>query len=127
MFDVAHNPDAARVLYDTILKLNYDGNLIIVVGFLMDKQVSSFVKIIHSLVHRWIVCDLDHPRAIPAEKLSFLISSQIDKPVQITDSVMNAVSHANSIANPGDMILVTGSFYTVGPALKWIELQIQDK
>ena len=127
MFDVAHNSDAARVLYDTILKLDYDGNLIIVVGFLMDKQVSSFVKIIHSLVHRWIVCDLDHPRAIPAEELSFLISSQLDKPVQITDSVMNALSRANSIANPGDMVLVTGSFYTVGPALKWIELQIQDK
>ena len=127
LLDVAHNPDAARVLYDTILKLDYDGNLIIVVGFLMDKQVSSFVKIIQSLVHRWIVCDSDHPRAIPAGKLSFLISSQIDKPVQIMDSVTNALSHANSIANPGDMVLVTGSFYTVGPALKWIESQIRDK
>ena len=127
LLDVAHNPDAARVLYDTIVKLDYDGNLIIVVGFLMDKQVSSFVKIIHSLVHRWIVCDLDHPRAIPAEKLSFLISSQLDKPVQITDSISIALNHAHASVKPGDIVLVTGSFYTVGPALKWIELQIQDK
>ena len=127
MFDVAHNPDAARVLYDTILKLDIEGNLIIVVGFLMDKQVSSFVKIIHSLVHRWIVCDLDHPRAIPAEELSFLISSQLDKPVQITDSISIALNHAHANAKPGDIVLVTGSFYTVGPALKWIELQTQDK
>jgi len=78
-------------------------------------------------VHRWIVCDLDHPREIPAEKLSFLISSQLDKPVQITDSISIALNHAHANAKPGDIVLVTGSFYTVGPALKWIELQIQDK
>ena len=41
--------------------------------------------------------------------------------VTVATEVVEACEQAQAQARPGDRIVVLGSFYTVGPALEWLE------
>ena len=42
------------------------------------------------------------------------------KPCLVADSLTDAMHHAHEQTTGDDLILVTGSFYVVGPALDWL-------
>ena len=58
---------------------------------------------------------IDGPRAIPAEEVAAIAQSK-GIAVEVVPDVEDAINRAISLATDDDVILVTGSFYVIGPA-----------
>ena len=65
--------------------------------------------------------ELDVDRAIKVHKLRKLISKYSSKVITIGGSPEESMQKANTVSEPEDLIVITGSFYTVAPSIKWIE------
>ena len=113
--DVAHNPDAAEALARGLD--GFSGRTIAIVGMLDDKDVESVVRHIDGRVDEWIAVTADSPRAIDAAVLGERISAAASGRCQVADSLYSAMQTAEALAGDSDRVLVTGSFYLVGPAL----------
>lgn len=121
VLDVAHNPAAARVLAHSLGTIAQDGNVTAVIGILADKDVCGIVEPLTALVDSWIAVPLSGARAEPATVLAQKIANCTGKPCRISASIAEALAFADRRAGPADVILVTGSFYAVGPALAWLK------
>lgn len=117
IFDVAHNPHAARHLADQ-LKLLEQGKVIAVIGMLDDKDVKGVAQALVNEVDRWIVADLSHHhRGLSAVALAEQIKDSLDAEVIIAGKPKEALASAQALSSPDDHILVFGSFVTVGGIL----------
>ena len=65
-----------------------------------------------------------HPRAADAERLAQMAQTVSPKaPVHITDDALPALQLAKSLAQPGDLILITGSIFVVAAAREsWLKM-----
>jgi dihydrofolate synthase/folylpolyglutamate synthase len=120
VLDVAHNPAAAVVLAESLNSLPHDGQITAVVGMLADKDVQGIVEPLSDLVDTWIAVPVMGSRAGPAAVLAQKIANCCMKPCRIAAAIPEALEAADRQAAPQDLILVTGSFYAVGPALEWL-------
>ena len=129
LFDVAHNPAAAQALADSLGRDAFPGRTVAIVAMLDDKDVEGIVAPLGEFVDHWIVLTADSPRAIPAAELGRRVANACNAPAAIVDSrvdsggesgadsIDEAILLARELAAAGDRVLVTGSFYVVGPAL----------
>jgi dihydrofolate synthase/folylpolyglutamate synthase len=122
IIDVAHNPQAARVLRQRVLGLDNKGPMSVVIGLLDDKQVDAFVTQFADIAERWFVCSIDAERGRDAEELAAVISRLGGRHVTVAGTPEQAFGAANAASEPGEQILVTGSFHIAGPALSWLGL-----
>ncbi len=121
LLDVAHNPAAAAVLAETL-----DARPALatwaIVGLLDDKDVEGIALSLDEHVDHWIAVAADSPRCLPAEECARRIANSTGRPCRVAASVADAMQFAQESAVDGDRILVTGSFYLVGPALRRLGL-----
>lgn len=113
--DVAHNPAAALALTQALPAI--PGNTIAVVGVLNDKDVSGVLDALSPVVDVWVAVTPESPRAMDAAELARRIAEASDKPVHVSTSIKLALRRAEEMAEDRDRVLVTGSFFTVGPAM----------
>ncbi len=117
ILDVAHNPAAAHALAAALGTPPHSRVAATVIGMLDDKDVEAVVAPLNGLTDHWIAVTADNPRAIPAGELARRISNSTDRPCWIAASFEQALGRANELGGADDLLLVTGSFYTVGAAL----------
>jgi dihydrofolate synthase/folylpolyglutamate synthase len=117
ILDVAHNPAAAGALAATLGAMQQGRAAVTVIGMLDDKDVAAVVEPLNALTEHWIAVTADSPRAIPANELGRRIAIASNRPCWVADSVEKALERAEELAGANDLLLVTGSFYTVGAAL----------
>lgn len=117
LLDVAHNPAAADALAAALATTGQGRAACTIIGMLDDKDVEAVVTPLNALTDHWIAVTADSPRAIPASELARRISNATDRPCWIAESFEQAIQHAEKSAAKNDLLLVTGSFYTVGSAL----------
>lgn len=117
LFDVAHNPAAAEVLASTLASMKSNGELIAIVGVLADKDVAGVIAPLTAAVNRWVAVTAGSHRALPADDLARQISNLSGKPCLVAGSTAAAIEFARRSASENDRILVTGSFFTVGPVM----------
>ena len=91
-----------------------------IVGVLADKDAAGIVDALRPRVDRWVAVTPDSPRAIAARDLASIIAHRCGKPCLIMDAVTDALRHVDAHASRDTLGLVTGSFYTVGPALQYL-------
>ena len=123
LFDVAHNIDSAIKLNKTIEGFNYN-KCIAVISILADKDIEGIIKTLTNIVDQWIIIDLDVNRALKSNKLKQLISKYSQKSITIGESSEGSMQEADIASKSEDLILITGSFYTVSPCLRWIEERV---
>jgi dihydrofolate synthase/folylpolyglutamate synthase len=113
VLDGAHNPAGAQRLA-AALKNEYEyDRLILVLGVLADKDVEGIVGAIAPAADAVITAAPAYYRAMPAVELAAKVAARCGN-VTHADSVAAALAEAKRQAGPKDMILVTGSLYTVG-------------
>lgn len=117
LVDVAHNPAAATVLADALQALPGTGRTIAIIAMLDDKDVEGVVAALQHQVDHWIAVSADSARAIGAGELARRVACVSGTACLVAESLRQAIDHASSLATPDDTILVTGSFYLVGPVL----------
>jgi len=118
LLDVAHNPAAAEALAETLAAEGRSGATLAIVGMLDDKDVEGSVRPLNEHVDQWVAVTADSHRAIPAQELARRIANASGRPCLVADSLVDAMESARRDASINDRILVTGSFYLVGPALE---------
>ena len=116
ILDGAHNPSSARVLADALrdLRRSYR-SVVLVIGILMDKDFRAIVGHLAPLADRVVVTQPRYSRALDVRTLAGEVSAFHHDVVSAT-SVADAITLARQGAREDDLILVSGSLYTVGDA-----------
>lgn len=119
LYDVSHNPQSVALLAHTIKQRLGEqgfcaGKIHAVFSALKDKDILGLILPLKDCVNRWYPAQLQTPRAASSEfLLSVFGGAEIN--VEICyNSPLAAFDAAFSQANAGDLIVVYGSFYTVG-------------
>ena len=123
ILDIAHNEPAARVFAEHVRErpLPAGGRTYAVVGILVDKDAREIAAALEPLVDHWVLCSLPGPRGTSASDLAQRIHLPTDE-TTLAASVEEGCEVARASAVPGDRVIVFGSVYTVGPALRWLRV-----
>ncbi|WP_283131243.1 bifunctional tetrahydrofolate synthase/dihydrofolate synthase [Enterovibrio norvegicus] len=113
LLDVAHNPHSAAYLATQLaeLKKGSDVKVHAVVAMLHDKDITATLEEMKAVVDVWYPASLTGPRAASASQLAEHLPEQItcfDSPTAAFESAKAALNGVS------DMVIVFGSFYTVG-------------
>ena len=106
LVDCAHNPEGFKILVKELKHLKYN-KLILIIGFLDDKDIKTISGIIKA--DKVIITKPKYERAASTK----IVKKYFKKSIIIED-VTKALKHAKKIANKEDLILVAGSIYIVG-------------
>lgn len=114
VLDVAHNPHSAEYLVEKV-KHQYAGkNIHVVVAMLHDKDIKATIEALAPIATQWYPGSLTGPRAATAEELcQYLPQEQVQFQTPVA-----AFESAKANAQQEDVILVVGSFHTVGEVLE---------
>ncbi len=116
VIDGAHNPGAVKKLSEAVsVYFNYR-RLVLIAGIMADKDARSMLAELLPLVDMAIFTRPSLPRAADPGDLASIAVNELhyDKNrVVIVNEVKAALNRALSVAQEEDMILVTGSFYTI--------------
>jgi dihydrofolate synthase/folylpolyglutamate synthase len=121
ILDATHTGDGAKVVAAELSNM-LDGDMILVMGVLGDKDIGEMAKSFGSLSKRAIATSPRSKRSFSAEKVEEALRPYCPK-VEKVDDVGNALHHALDVSCPEDTILVTGSLYTIGEAKRWWDAQ----
>jgi len=116
VLDGAHNEMAALALAGPVAALREQHNisrLLVVVGMLNGHAPEGVLAALLPGAAYVYVCQPQWKRAQPAEEVAAVARNYADN-VSVVPSVPDAVRAALADATPQDMVLITGSFYTVG-------------
>jgi dihydrofolate synthase / folylpolyglutamate synthase len=119
VLDVAHNPQAAAVLSETLSTMGFFPRTLAVFGMLADKDIDAVVRAIAARIDCWYIAPLPGPRgASSARVASALAHAGVGATaVHAHDDIAQAFEAARNAAGETDRIAAFGSFLTVGAAL----------
>ncbi|BAN34727.1 FolC bifunctional protein [Sulfuricella denitrificans skB26] len=118
IFDVAHNPHAARALAENLRAMPPTGKVIAVFAMLRDKDIAGVVRVMKEQVDLWWVAGIGQPRGASADELMRVLEQEdLAQRAESFPTVAEAYRHACAKAAEDDKILVFGSFYTVAEAM----------
>ncbi|UOO93091.1 bifunctional tetrahydrofolate synthase/dihydrofolate synthase [Vitreoscilla stercoraria] len=117
VWDVGHNPHAAKALRNGLMSLPYAQNRIAVFSMLADKDIQSVLDIVKDQFDEWLIAPLDLPRGMSAVALQDALAQADIHAVSVFTDVKNAYQKALSQATENDRIVVFGSFHTVAEVM----------
>jgi dihydrofolate synthase / folylpolyglutamate synthase len=124
ILDGAHNPSAMKMLSTTMQHVFPKRNIIVVFGVMADKAVDDIIASLLTIADHIIVTKPNIARAMEPEEIKNHITQiSNDISITLTKTVSEAVQQAVNIATNDDIILITGSLYTVGEARRTIRQQ----
>ncbi len=141
MIDGAHNPDAAKALSEFARKHLTDYNIILIMGIMADKDIQGIMSPLLPVASEVIFTAPNYGRAASPQKLAE-IALHMGFSSKVANSVREAIETAKEISQKSDppqppltkggieggvfsrlhhsitpsLILITGSFYTIGEA-----------
>ena len=120
ILDGAHNPAAIRTLVKALSSAFQYRRLILVLGVMEDKEIGPLVRGIvpisdHVIYTRPVYYRAANPETLAAE------GSHLGKSGEVVHVLTRALDKARALADPRDMIVVTGSLFTVGEALTYFD------
>lgn len=143
LFDVAHNEQGVAFLLDQLPTLwqehlsrkpaKLPASIRVLFSMLADKDIALVVQRLVAAdlpLTDWYVAQIDHPRAASVEQLQaalFAYTADFAKEgiknirVHLYDDLQQATRAVIADSLPQDLILVSGSFHTIGEALTFLE------
>jgi dihydrofolate synthase / folylpolyglutamate synthase len=129
VFDVAHNPAGAWALRSTLSAVFENSTprreITMVFGVMRDKAMQEMTEILFPIADRIIVSYANNPRAATTAEIrqaAARVSSGAD--IEDADDVASAMDRARKVAGPEGLVVVTGSIYVVGEAMRILGLRI---
>ena len=121
VLDVAHNPQAARVLAENLGAQGqaYYPATWAVFGMMRDKDIAAVVAALKRRIDHWLPCTLAGPRAASARELGEILQREgAATSPPLFDSPAAAFQYAREKVGEDDRILVFGSFITVAAVMR---------
>jgi len=134
VLDVAHNPAGAWALRSTLSAAYQDlGNgreITMVFGVMRDKAVQEITEILFPIAGRVIVTHANNPRSASPNEIrqaATRVAAGID--IEEAENVAAALARARAVAGPTiagsrGLVVVTGSIYIVGEAMRMLGIRI---
>jgi dihydrofolate synthase/folylpolyglutamate synthase len=116
VLDGAHNPDAARALTEALPEAFVWSRLHLVIGVLESKDVAGILEALAPRVATAHAAANSHPKSRSAADMAAACRAAGMAEVQEHPSIPAALEAARADAAEEDLILVTGSLYTVADA-----------
>jgi dihydrofolate synthase/folylpolyglutamate synthase len=122
VFDVAHNPQAAQMLDASLADLFVHGSRIAVCGMLDDKDAAGVAAALRRRFDVWYTVDLSaQARGVSAVELARRMQPVLDDlPIHCGLKPEQTLAEIADRCAPDDLVVVFGSFLTVGAALRWL-------
>ena len=134
LFDVAHNEQGVEFLLAQLLPfwqqhLNEHGNqagrdlpkIKMLFSMLGDKDIDKVVQRLTQAdlpISDWFIAEIDYPRAASTEQLQGVLTQYVDRANIYQFDGLHAATYAViADSQPQDLIVVCGSFHTIGEAL----------
>lgn len=117
VLDVAHNPAGAWALRSALSE-RYDVRpLIFVFGAMRDKAISEMTEILFPPAERVIATRAENPRSASPEEIQ-QAGKRTGAEIEVVTEIRAALERARTSARPESVIVVTGSIYLVGEAMR---------
>jgi dihydrofolate synthase/folylpolyglutamate synthase len=117
VLDVAHNPAGAWALRSALSE-RYDGRpLIFVFGAMRDKAISEMTEILFPVAERVIATRAENPRSASPEEIQ-QAGRRTGAEIEAVGEIGAALERARESAGPETVVVVTGSIYLVGEAMR---------
>jgi dihydrofolate synthase/folylpolyglutamate synthase len=117
ILDVAHNPASARLLAKNLRDRITAQRVFIVIALLNARDIVGILSPLIRIADHWYLSELALDRTIPVGQLAHCLASLSVNAYDIYSSVEKAYKAAVRSAQPNDVILVMGSFYTVAAVM----------
>lgn len=117
VLDAAHNGDSARALRRTMESIGARRPTILVLGVLADKNLPDIATELCALANQVVLCPPRSPRALPVAQMREKLAAVWPRPLT-ADDVADGVERAVQLAGSEGAVVVTGSVYVVGEALR---------
>jgi dihydrofolate synthase/folylpolyglutamate synthase len=114
--DVAHNPDGAATVMATVSEVFDYERLIAVLGIMGDKDVRGFLAALAGRIDLLVLMRPEVERAADLLEVASL-ARELKIPCEVVPTAGAAVARALSEATDRDLVLITGSHYTVGEVM----------
>ena len=115
--DVAHNPDGAVAVMAALSDVFEYERLVAVLGIMVDKDIPGFLAAIADGVDHLILTRPETPRAADPGEVATL-ARELGIRCTVVPTAGAAVAHALADATEADLVLITGSHYTVGDVMR---------
>ena len=122
VFDVSHNPAAVERLLASVRRLPQAARTFAVFAAMRDKDLAGVVQPFVALTTAWFVAQGSVERGATGGELNALLARLGAAEVQTAPSIEAACAAVRTVAQPGDRVLVFGSFITVGTATEALRL-----
>lgn len=117
LYDVSHNPQSARLLAKTVQQYKQVAQIHAVFSALKDKDIFGLLLPLKEYVDYWYPAQLDGKRGMDANLLlSYFKDAEIFTEICYNNPLL-AFKAALNQASSGDLIVVYGSFFTVGQVM----------
>jgi dihydrofolate synthase/folylpolyglutamate synthase len=123
VLDVAHNPAGAWALRSALSERYDDRPLIFVFGAMRDKAISEMTEILFPLAERVIATRAENPRSASPEEIQ-QAGSRTGTEIEAVTEVEAALERARDAASPAAVVVVTGSIYLVGEAMRLLGVRV---
>jgi dihydrofolate synthase/folylpolyglutamate synthase len=117
VLDVAHNPAGAWALRSALSTFYQDRPLTFIFGAMRDKAIGEIATILFPLADQVIATQADNPRAASPHEIVEL-GRPTQTPIVEEPSVAAALERARVVAGVEGVVVITGSIYVVGEALR---------
>jgi dihydrofolate synthase/folylpolyglutamate synthase len=129
VFDVAHNPAGAWALRSTLSSAYPDSGsgrpITMVFGVMRDKAMQEITEILFPIAAQVIVTRANNPRSASPDEIrraAARVAPGID--IEDAEDVALAVERARKVAGQEGLVVVTGSIYIVGEAMRMLGVRI---
>jgi len=126
VFDVAHNPAGAWALRSTLSACYEDRRIIFVFGAMRDKAIGEIAEILFPLAEHVIATSADNPRSATPDEIREA-ASRAQSEIEALPDVASAIRRARELAGSDGIIVVTGSIYIVGEAMRVLGVSVDGK
>lgn len=124
VLDGSCNVQGARQTCESVREGFSYKRLVLVLGVCKDKDVEGVYRALEPVTDVVVLAQADNPRALTPDALAQQIG-RTGAQVVVSGRVPQAVEQARSLADPEDMILITGSLYVVGEAMGHLGLDAE--
>ena len=121
ILDVAHNRQSIKALVNNLKMIPCYGKTHIILGMLKDKDHQRVIKELIEITDTWHFVSISQDRGIEAKILTSELKA-LGRLENISEysNVEEALDKLHKLSMPDDRIIITGSFYTVGAAIRYL-------
>ena len=120
VLDSAHNVDSVKFLTKAIREHFKYNKCIVVLGLMKDKDIEKMGLILLEIADQMILTKPNLERSFDPVVLKKVLSN-IEKPIDIIEEIQYSIHTAKKLANPGDLICITGSLFTIAEAKHFLK------